>query len=195
MADKENTFVTTITLALGLPVGSTESDVVAAVQRLRDLETQGISLCGVQSSAELIGAVRGLKNKADLFDAQSTELAKVKSERDKQNFDSLITQGRAACQLAPAVAKLYEEQFNEASAEGAGANVVAQLKGFLAVAPRVVAQKAQQPAVAAVQAQPQLTWNGKTYAELPFAKRAELAKADPELYRAMKTDHDAGRAA
>lgn len=196
MADKDtqNTFVTTIALALGLPVGSSESDTVAAAQRLRSLEAQGTEICGVQSSAELLGSVRALKSKADLFDAQASELATVKGERDKQNFDTLVAQGRSAGQLVPAHVKLYEERFSAASEKGNGADVVAELRGFLAVQPRVVAQKLEQPSMGSLP-QAQLTWNGKTYADLTYSQRADLAKADPDLWAHMKRDWEDTKAA
>lgn len=191
--EAENTLSITICARLGLPAGATESDVFAAVTRMRELETQALQITGAQSTAELVGAIRGIKAKADVADAAAAELVTVKAERDKQNFESLIAKGKDAGQLVPVTAKLYEDKFTAAIAKGTGADIVADLTGFLAVAPRVTAKAATQTVVGASSAP--LAWNGKTYAELPYAKRALLAKEDPALFAEMKRDFDASQAA
>lgn len=193
MTASQNSFPATVAIALGLPPGSSENDIVSACSALRERDAQGVTIAGVTTGAELVGALRGLKAKADLFDAQATELKTVKAERDKQNFETLIAKGKDAGQLVPVTAKLYEDRFVAAVEKGTGADIVADLTGFLAVAPRVTAKAASQ--IAVVSSGAPLSWNGKTYAELKYAQRAQLSKDDPALYAEMKRDFDATQAA
>jgi ATP-dependent Clp protease protease subunit len=192
--EAENTLSITITARLGLPAGATEGDVFARLERLTSLESQALQICGVQSSSELVGAIRGIKLAADQAASSAAELVTVKAERDKQNFETLIAKGKDAGQLVPVTAKLYEERFAVAVAKGTGADIVADLTGFLAVAPRVSPKSATQAVIAGSSSAP-LVWNGKTYAELKYAQRARLAQEDPALYAEMKRDFDASQAA
>lgn len=185
-------FVQAITLTLGLPVGSTESDVLARAAFVRDFEKEAVSLTGVASTAEAVGAIRGLASKAALSEALQTELTQVKSERDQQNFDTLLVKGKADGQLVPATIKLYEEEFTEAVSNGRGSQVVSRLKGFLAVQPRVLPQVARQVAAHSGAA---LVWEGKAYADLKPLMRARLSQENPDLYREMKRDFDASQSA
>lgn len=191
--EAENTLALTIAARLGLPAGATESDVFSAVTRLRELETQALQITGVQQTAELLGAIRGIKAKADIADSATTELVTVKAERDKQSFSSLIAKGKDAGQLVPATAKMYEDRFVVAIEKGTGSDVVSDLTGFLAVAPRVVAKSAVQTEVHASQAP--LVWNGKAYADLTYTQRAKLAKENPDLWAEMKRDFESSQAA
>jgi HK97 family phage prohead protease len=186
----------TILRALGLPVGATESDGIACATRLREFEVGTVALLSLQSTAEALGAVRGLKAKADGYDAMATELATIKGERDQQNFDVQLQRGVNERKLSPETARLYREEFNASLAEGRGAQVVSRLKGFVDVAPTLVQARATQPKtpVGSGGGDIPIEWNGVAYRDLKPAKRAELARAEPDLYRAMKSEWEsAGR--
>lgn len=179
-----------IARALGLPAGATETDCVSAAARNHELEVQVIAITGAPSSTEALGAVRALKVKADRCDAVEAKLREVEAERDQQNFDALIMKGKSApVKLTPATAKFYTERFDAAKAAGCGANVVAELKGFIDIAPTVIAERVSAPAIASSGSAPS-TYNGKTYAEMKYAERARLSKDEPELFRAMKQAHE-----
>jgi ATP-dependent protease ClpP protease subunit len=194
MTAQNTSFPTTIAIALGLPSGSTESDIQAALGRLRDFEREALSISGVAVSSEAIGTLRGFKAKADAHDKMALELSAVKAERDKQNFETLIANGKADGKLVPVTAKHYEEKFAVAVTNGRGTEFVDELRGFLSVAPRVLPQQVRQSAAAASGSGPGL-YNGKTYAELKPLMRARLSQEDPDLYREMKRDFDANQSA
>ena len=181
--------------AMGLPAGAAESDMVAAATRLRELEIGVMTLVGVSNSAEALGAVRGLKASADSAAKQAEELAAVKAERDKQNFEALIMKGTSApIKLSPATKKLYEDRFDDAVKNGRGADVVNDLSGFLAVAPTIIHTQHREPAAAKTSAVAG-AWNGKTFAELKPAQRAQLKSEDAELYAMMRRDWEQSRSA
>jgi ATP-dependent protease ClpP protease subunit len=176
--------------AMGLPAGSTEQDMLARASALRGLELEAMTLAGVQVSSEALGALRGMKAKADAHDKMAAELAQVKAERDKQNFDALILKGNSSPKkLNEATTKFYTEKFEAAVKEGRGADIVNDLKGFIDAAPTIAGSSASNIRQPAINSQGTSTWNGKTYAELRPAQRAQLAKEDPELFAAMRRDH------
>lgn len=178
--------------ALGLPAGSSETDIVAAATRIRELELQILAITGTQISSEALGAIRGIKASADRANALETEVTQLKAERDQQNFDALVMKGQSApVKLSPATVKHYTDRFTAAKEAGRGAEVVADLKGFLDVAPTIIAERKTPPAGGGHGGGGTPMHNGKTYAELKPLERARLAEKDPELFRAMKHDHEA----
>lgn len=188
---------TTIRALLGLGAGTPETDVVAAVGRLRDLEREAVTLTGAKSTEEAAGGIRAMHAKAIETDRLAGELAKVTSQRDKQNFDALILNGQSERKLTPALAeKVWKPEFDAAQAAGNGADVVERLRGFLNHAPIVIPQAVRQPVVsnAGSDGQP-LTWNGKTYEAMSFSQRAKLKTEDPELWSLMKQDFEQRSAA
>lgn len=192
-----NTSLVAIVAALGLTSGATESDIQNRIRRLTDMEREAMSLAGVTDSTHTLGALRGMAEKAKAHDELKAELDKVKAERDKQNFETLIAKGKSPpVKLSPATAKLYEDRFAAAVAEGRGADVVADLQGFLAVAPTIIASSSVSPAQApASSGSNPLLWNGKTYGELKPMERHQLAKENKELFNLMREEHQRQSAA
>jgi ATP-dependent protease ClpP protease subunit len=188
----QSQFVSTIAITLGLPPGSTESDITAAAARLRDLEKEAVSLTGVKSTAEALGAVRGLKEKADKADALAAELQTVKAERDKQNFETLIVQGKAERKLTKALADKYLEEFNAAAAEGRGEEVVARLRGHLPLMGAAIPSRdVRPPAPGGGEGAVAIKWNDKEFRDLGPQERANLKASEPELYATMRRDWEA----
>lgn len=191
MTENNSSITPTILRALGLPPGSTESDGISCASRQHELEVGIVVLLGLQSTAEALGAVRGLKAKADESDKLRERLAKVETERDNQNFDVQIQRGVNERKLSPDTARLYREEFTVALADGRGAEAVARLKGFVDVAPTLHAQRAVQPKPTAAHTDVPLEFNGLGYRDLKPAQRAQLARQEPDLYRLMKDEWEA----
>src|SRR5690606_2180087 len=103
-------------------------------------------------------------------------LSEVEAERDKQNFEAQLQRGLGERKLSPETARLEREKFERRLAEGRGAEAVADLKGFVDVAPTLVAQAVRQPAPTGGGAPASLTWNGKSYAELKPIEKHQLWK-------------------
>lgn len=186
-----------IAAALGLPVGAPEEDVLRACARMRNLEVEIVAITGAQSSSAALGAVRALKEGADSAAKLKADLDKVTAERDQQNFETLVQRGEAPpVKLTPATTKLYRDRFTAATAAGRGADVVAELKGFLDVAPTIIGAPREQPTGSTGDAGAALAWNGKTYADLTGPQRHALWQQNPELWKAMSDafNADQGRA-
>lgn len=191
MADKPEVsqFVQAITLALGLPIGSTESDLLARGTALANREKEVVTVTGAKSSDEAIGALRGIKALADEASKLREELTTVRGERDRQNFDTQVSLGKSDRKLDKAMADLYEAEFEAATPETRSA-VVDRLRGHLKVLRPAFPAQAKQIAVIASGAGEQ-TYNGKTYAQLGPQERANLKSADPELSAVMRRDWEA----
>lgn len=184
--------------ALGLPAGSTESDIITAAARSHELEVQIIAITGVSMSTEALGAVRALKELGDKVAGISAELATVKSERDKQNFEALKVRGTASpAKLSPATVRFYEERFDAANKDGRGADVVNELTGFLNIAPPIVAERKREPAPHERRSgnDTALVWNGKAWADLKPMERHRLWQDNGELYDLMRSEHEASQRA
>lgn len=179
----------TIARALGLPVGASESDAIAAASRLRELEVGVMAVTGVTASAEALGAVRGLKASADEAQKLREENGQLRAERDKQNFETQIERGRAERKLNEPLIQMYRDEFERASAEGRGHEVVSRLKGHVDVGPRLMAEPYRQPSTSAAGTTPApLVHNGKSFNDMQPLERARLSQDNPELYRAMRDD-------
>lgn len=197
-----NTMNATIAQALGLPVGATETDCIAAAARMRELEVQVCAITGAETSSQALGAVRSLRESADKAVSLQADLIKVQRERDAQNFAALLQQGqRPPVKLSPASAKHYQERFDAAVESDNGphggshaASVVDDLRGFLRVAPTIIAQRHDEPNGAsggsASTGSSPLAYNGKTYADMTPMERHGLWQENPELWKQMKRDHD-----
>lgn len=194
--DTMSEILTTIRALLNLGAGTPDSDVTAAVGRLRDLEREVVTITSAKSTEEAVGGMRAMHAKSLETDRLTSELGKVRGERDKQNFDALILNGQSARKLTPAVSDLYKKEFEQASSDGRGADVVERLKGFLNAAPIVVQQAFKQPSVAATASESQpLLWGGKSYDAMTYSQRAKLKSEDPELWAIMKQDFESRAAA
>jgi HK97 family phage prohead protease len=191
---EQNTATPTVARALGLPAGATESDMVAACTRLRELEVQVLASTGVSTSSEGIGAMRALVASAAEAKTLREENLKLRSERDKQNFEAQVSRGMAERKLSPPLIQMYRDEFAQAEAEGRGAQVVARIKGHIDVGPTLHAETVRQQPAPSGNTAP-LTHNGKSYNEMKPMERAKLARENPELWRAMKEDWEATRAA
>ena len=175
--------------ALGLPVGATETDIVAASDRLRELELQILAITGVAQSNEALGAIRALKASADTAEKLQTENNELKASRDEQEFDSLIRNGTSQpIKLSPASVNDWRGWFDTAKAKGTGSEIVAQLRGFLKNAAPIIAERKTQPRGDGSTGGATPMHNGKTYAQLSFSQRAKLKTENPELHSLMKRE-------
>ena len=175
--------------ALDLPFGATEQDGIGAAVRCRRLEVGVVELTGIQNTAEALGALRAMKADADRCKTAEAELAKIKAERDAQNFEVLLAQGRTDRKLSPAEEAYQRELFARDVKDGRGEARVEELRGFLKVkAPTIPGRDIKQPEARSGAA---LTADGKSYKDMSFTQRAALKKSDPELFRAMKNDYEA----
>lgn len=178
--------------AMDLPIGSTEQDGIHRATTMRHLEIEVQVMTGISSTSEALGALRAMKADADRCKIVEAELAKLRAERDAQNFEVLLAQGRTDRKLSPAEETYQRDLFAKDSKEGRGEQRVEELRGFLKVkAPTMPSRDVRQPETRSAVA---LTWNGKPYKDLSYSQRAKLKQEDGELFRAMKED-DAAPAA
>ncbi len=190
--------LTTVRALLNLGAGTPDTDVTAAVSRLRDLEREVVTLTGAKSTEEAVGGIRAMHAKAAKTDTLEAELATVKGERDKQNFDALIMKAQSERKLTPAlVTKVWQPEFDAAQVAGNGADVVKRLTGYIAHASPIIGAAPRQPAanVSTGGEAAAMLWNGKTYDALTYSQRAKLKTEDPELWDLMKKDFEARSAA
>lgn len=179
--------------AAGLPIGSGEQDLLAAVTRMHELELQCMAIAGVQTSGEALGAIRAMKADADSNKKLREENGKLRGERDLQNFEAQLARGRAERKLSPAEAEYERKEFERMAAEGRGEEAVNRLKGYLDIKATNFELPKVPPANTAKSdsSAPAMTYNGKSYADMRPAERHKLWQENAELWRAMKDEFDA----
>lgn len=182
-----------ILAALGLSEDADEAAAVTAIKKIQGSSRAGDEierLLGVSGDAA-IGAVRALKEANTRNDDLAAEVGKVKAMLARRDFESARNEGLKERKLTPATAKMYSDRFEAALTAGSdGATVVADLQGFLAVAPRVIPAPRAQTGESNPSDRP-LQHNGKTFAQLKPLERSKLSQTDPELYALMRQDWEA----
>jgi HK97 family phage prohead protease len=188
-------FTQSLIRALGLPLGATEADIIASATQAHECRTQVVAITGVATTAEAVGSVRGMAAAATEVTRLRTENDKIRGERDAQNFETQIQRGVSENKLTAPVVAQYRGLFEEAAAKGSGEDIVAQLKGFIDVAPTVRHVPVKQPATNRGHQgrgdASELVWNGRQYRDLRPMERAELAREAPELWGEMKNQWEA----
>jgi ATP-dependent protease ClpP protease subunit len=198
-----------IITALALADDADENAVVAAVNKLKASAKVGADieqLLGASGQAAL-GAVRALKESAEANASLGTEVAKLKIVNVRRDFDALIAQGTdpKARKLSPAVAKHYKDKLENAlklaegeegdadAAADKASDICDDLRGFLAVAPRIATPRPAAPPTGnggngdgqAMQ------HGGKSFEAMTGTERHRLKNDNPELYNLMREDAEA----
>jgi hypothetical protein len=143
--------------------------------------------------------VRALKAWQEANADLGAEVAKLKIVNARRDFEAARDQGLKDKKLTPATAKLYADRFDapikdelldsDAKAEKACA-VVADLKGFLNVAPRLGGGAIiSQPGPVSSDAPPQ--HNGKSFEQMQPREWVALKRDNPDLYQTMREDASA----
>lgn len=161
-------------------VATAKGETKVAQDRLAAIEAK----IGATGDA-LMGALDGLlASKAEL-DKANAKLAEQAVASEKIERDALVKQGEADGKLTPALTAFYADK------------PLAELKGFIAVAPVVVPRPVAQPKTAGAagaktgKAELTLTHEGKTYTELKPSERAALKRSNRELFDAMHAEANA----
>lgn len=195
--DLEKSEMKNLLKALGLAEDADEATAIAKVRKLEasaDVGREVEQLLGV-AGRECIGAVRALKVSQEASTELAREVAKLKIVNARRDFENARDQGLKEKRLTPAVAKHYTDKFeaacrdsDDSDEQARKAEAVAEdLKGFLKVAPRVVAAPTQQPSSNSG-GDPVPTHNGKAFEAMAPIERHELLKSNPDLYNTLRED-------
>jgi ATP-dependent Clp endopeptidase proteolytic subunit ClpP len=195
---KEKAMLANITKLLALSDDADEGTVLAAINKLKvsakvgaDVET----LVGASGPAAL-GAVRALKVAQEANAELATKVAQLQVVNARRDFESARDQGLKDKKLTPAVATMYTDRFEgclkdesvSADARAASAEAVAgDLKGFLAVAPRIVNVSLVQPPPRGGEGG-STQHNGKAFEAMNGPERRRLKDENPDLYQTMRDD-------
>jgi ATP-dependent Clp protease protease subunit len=197
--------------ALALNEDADEAAVVAAVNKLKatnqDLKvsakvgTDIEQLLGVSGQAA-VGAVRALKDSHEANEGLAVKVANLTIVNVRREFEGAIAGGTKDRKLSPAVAKHYNDRFESAlklaqgddgDADKAAAKaeeITADLKGFLAVAPRIVNANIGGPpptGAGSSDGQP-MQHQGKTFEDMAPVARKNLKDQNPDLYNTLRED-------
>lgn len=200
----EMTIHKSILQALGLPEDADEGAAITAINKLKGTCRVGASieaLLGVSGDAA-VGAVRALKEKNEANEKLFDEVEKLKVVNARRDFETLREQGLKDKKLSPAQAKFYAEKFEKAVKAdengipaGDGSDVVADLRGFLAVSHRqsnaVVIQQPNPNPDGSTPPNGAAQYNGKAFEQMTPAERLKLKKENPELYNTLREDAQA----
>lgn len=111
-------------------------------------------------------------------------IAELEAANEAHALDALMLKAKEDKKLTPAIEASVREAYAAKQVTLKGAE--AWLANLTAVPALMNASKA--PAQSPVG--PDAKWNGKAYADLKPAERAELKREQPELYEAMKASHN-----
>jgi hypothetical protein len=154
--------------------------------------------------------VRSLKESNEANAELGTEVAKLKIVNVRREFEGLIATGTdaKAKKLSPAVVKLYNDRFDAAlklaqgddgdadAAAAKASDICADLKGFLAVAPRITNGAINPPSSGTGSGGGSgegqaMQHDGKAFEAMAPRDRLNLKNQNPDLYNAMRDDAQA----
>jgi ATP-dependent protease ClpP protease subunit len=200
--EKKMTFPKSITVALAIAEDADEAVAIAAINRLKGAAKAGTdieALVGASGDAA-VGAVRALKQANDDNAELGIKVAQLQVVNARRDFEAARDAGLAPAnrKLSKAVAKLYTDRFEaclkdettDADGRAAKANaVVADLKGFLAVAPRITSANVSEPTGSNgnSDASP-MQHQGKPFEAMTGSERKRLKDENSELYASMRED-------
>lgn len=184
--------ITALAAILGLD--SSKADEASIQAEVGKLKTRGATLDKIEAATgktgeECVGVVLAFQASHEKLPGVEKELAETRKTSAQAELDNLLEQGRKERKLTKAEADKLREQV-----EGGTVSLDAA-KGFVAVmSPK--RELAEGAAIIASQERSDkgqtvpgaLAWDGKTYENLTYSERAELADSDPHLHRAMKKD-------
>jgi phage I-like protein len=158
--------------SLGMPEGTQEADVISAAGRLRTFQSTVLSIVGATDPDAAVGSVQAALAKAGQVDQLQAKLDAQAAEAERQEREVLVAAALKDRKLSPAQA-----------AEGGFARTapLATLKAFLKDAPRIIPDEVREPGPSGVQ---------KKWAELSPIEKHNLHGRNPELYQALKAEHE-----
>lgn len=177
LVTRANNLLNSAKLAAGV---EDTAQLVAAIRDNKALATAVTELTG-KSPKEAHGVVLAWKSCADELPAVREQLASLQEKNQQHELESLLRDAKAQSKHTPALETTIREQVTAGNLTLDGARaMVAALPKQAALSP------AENKTQAAVNTETATTWNGKTYADLKPAERAELKKSDPELFAQLR---------
>jgi ATP-dependent protease ClpP protease subunit len=140
-----------------------------------------------KSGEEAIGVLMAWKGSHDQVATLQAKVAELTKATEAAELDKEIADAKAANKLTPAMEATLRS--NVATGELTLKGAKAQLATMATNVAMANGSDGKPPAPSGGAGE--LKHNGKTYAELKPQQRADLKKANPELYEAMKKDHEA----
>jgi ATP-dependent Clp protease, protease subunit len=151
--------------------GQRGPDALAAVRAITTFAADVEALAG-KRGAEAMGALRAWRTASEQLPTMQARIETMEKERDEQERAQLVAQGTADKKLTPAITALFKDK------------PVAELRGFLAVAPKVVPEEVRQGSTGAPLA------SAQKWEELKPMEKATLHRNNPEVYAALKSDFE-----
>jgi ATP-dependent protease ClpP protease subunit len=173
--------------ALNLSDDASEDQVLKAITKLTGdakMATELEAITGRKGS-EALGAARSWKTTAESHAQLADQVAELRANTQRRDFDAAIAEATKDKKITPAQAKHWGERFGSAVAKGDGEDLVNELRGYVAVSPRLLSPSFTQPGGGGGDVSA-LTHAGKQYHELAPVERHALKRDNPELFAAMQ---------
>lgn len=179
----QNMELSKMALALGIAASATESEITERATALRDLESKLREVTGKASATESLAVVGAWKDCAGkLVEAQS-ELTKVRQAEEQRAYSAEVERARAEGKLVPAnEAKVLSTYKTSGELAAWRETVVAAVPG----AKNADEKQPENNGKGEKKEPAALTWRGKTWAQLSYSERADLAIENKALYAEMK---------
>ncbi|MEM9694684.1 MAG: ATP-dependent Clp protease proteolytic subunit, partial [Myxococcota bacterium] len=172
-----------ILAALDLPDEAEVDTIVSTIKAAKAVATQLAELTARKDMAEAMGTVRAWKDAAARHDEAVAALTALRVDAIQSEAETLIKDATPK-KLTPALATYWRQEIEAAVQNNAGERALAQLKGYLAAATRILPEPSIQPSNNTTDVLG--GYGGKPYAELQPAERAQLKRGQPDIYAALK---------
>jgi ATP-dependent Clp protease, protease subunit len=177
--------------SLCLAEGSTDSDVVSEISKLKASKASGETLLaaiGAKSTDEALGTLKGLRESAEAGAKATAELATIRETTAKDKHAGIVAKASLpASSHNPDPSNPHAGKLTPAMKGWAESVSTETLEGFLAAAPVVLVADKCVKQVA--HGKPNVAYSGKAYADMSNTERHELSVSDPELFEELREQH------
>ncbi|XXX79160.1 phage protease [Sorangium sp. So ce134] len=183
-----------VALSVGLAAEAEEPAVLERLHALAGVERRIFAALGAKDEESALGAITGLQKAAKDAETLARSLADIQTKQIRSEVDALLNSGKDAKKLTPAEIADESENGLRATALSKGDKASTWLKAHIDQRPviEVLNTTYTQPDTKPkTDGEPKnkVDLGGKTYAQLSYMEKDELARRDPEQFAKLREEH------
>ncbi len=184
-----------VALSVGLSAETEEDALMTRLSALSAAERRVLSALDVKSIDDALGAITGLKKAAKDAERLAASLADIQGKQIRSEVETMLSAAKDAKKLTPAEVADDGETSLRATALSMGDKGPGWLKAHIAQRPVIEVlnttykQPETKPKTEGEEQKPNVDVDGKTYAQLSYMERDELARRDPEQFTKLREAH------
>ncbi|MGK3995106.1 phage protease [Sorangium sp. So ce1024] len=194
MGESKKMLSAAVALSVGLSAETEESVLVERLSVLSSSERRVLAALGVKNIDDALGAISGLQKAAKDAEQLAASLADIRARQIRSEVETMLSAAKDAKKLTPAEVADEGETGLRATALSMGDKGPGWLKAHLAQRPviEVLSTNYTPPDTKPkTEGQPQnkVDLGGKTYAQLSYMEKDDLARRDPEQFQRLREAH------